>query len=239
MDKEVQKLVQHDTFTETVGQSVEYVQSHRSQLVKYAGIAAGVAAVIAGVWWMRSSQHATRQADLAAALRNKDAVIGPGTPGDPRPAYPNKEAKEKASLDGYQSVISKYGGTDEAAVAYYELAAIAADAGKMDEAAKHYRSAVAAGGREIGSTAKLSLAQVLLAQNKNSEAEALLKELIASPTLLVSKEQASFALARALALAKPEEARKILDPFRKDARQAVARNAEILIGELLPTSDKK
>jgi predicted negative regulator of RcsB-dependent stress response len=232
LDKEVQKLVEHDKFTETVGHSVEYVQSHRKQLVRQVGFAAVAIVAVGGFWSYRNQQATARQADLAAALRNKDAVVGPGTPNDPRPSYPTKEAKDLALTKGFENVISNYGGSDEASVAHLQLGNIAADAGKLDEAGKHYKTAADKGSSGVASVAKLALAQVYFSTGKAPEGESLLRGLIASPTVLVSKEQATLVLARALIPSKPEEARKLIEPYKADKRQTIARNAEILLGEL-------
>lgn len=232
MDKEVQKLVEHDKFAETVGQSVGYVQTHKSQLLRNLGIAAVVAVAIGGFWSYRNQQVDARQADLAAALRNKEAVVGPGTPNDPRPSFATKEEKDKALTKGFQDVIAKHGGSSEASVAHLQLGNVAADEGKLEDAAKHYKNAADAGSADVSSVAKLALAQVYFSTGKAAEGEALLRGLMSSPTLLVSKEQATMALARALIPNKPDEARKLVEPYQKDKRQTVARNAEILLGEL-------
>ncbi|MBM3734593.1 MAG: tetratricopeptide repeat protein [Acidobacteria bacterium] len=232
MDKETRKLVEHDAFREGVGHSIGYVQSHQSQLYKYGGAALAVAAIAAGAWYFTSRQKAARQADLADALRNKEGIVGPGTPNDPRPAFPTKEDKEKAEIKGFTDVVVKHSGTDEAAFAAYQLGVIASDKGNMDEAAKHFKSAAEMGGREIASAANLSLAQVYFTQNKMSEAEALLRGIINSPTLVVSKEQATMALVRIFSKTKPADARKLLDPYLKDSRDVIKRNAEVLVGEI-------
>lgn len=232
MDKEVQKLVEHDKFAETVGQSVGYVQSHKNQFMRWAGGAAVVAVAIGGLWSYRNQQEAARQSDLAAALRNKEAVVGPGTPNDSRPSYASKEEKDKALTKGFQDVIAKHGGSSEASIASLQLGNIAADEGKLEDAAKHYKAAADSGAADVSSVAKLALAQVYFSTGKAAEGEALLRGLISSPTLLVSKEQATMALARALIPTKPDEARKLVEPLQKDQRQTVARNAEVLIGEL-------
>jgi hypothetical protein len=57
---------------------------------------------------------------------------------------------------------------------------------------------------------------------------------MASPSVLISKEQATITLAQLLAKDKPEEARKLLDPLLKDERQAVSRSAESVVAGLPP-----
>jgi hypothetical protein len=61
--------------------------------------------------------------------------------------------------------------------------------------------------------AKLSLAQIYFSDGRTAQGETALRELIAKPTVFVSKEQATIMLARFLGPTKPEEARKLLEPL--------------------------
>ena len=63
------------------------------------------------------------------------------------------------------------------------------------------------------------------------QGEKLLRDLMAHPTLFVSKEQAAIALARALIATKPDEARKLLDPLRTEG-SSVGQVALTLYGQL-------
>ena len=67
-----------------------------------------------------------------------------------------------------------------------------------------FELAAQTGSREYASAAKLALAQVHQAMGKNADAEKVLRELIASPSVLVSREQALFTLARVLAVTNPD-----------------------------------
>lgn len=201
-------------------------------MIRY-GLAVLVVLVLGvGIYYFRASRHDTRQADLSAALRLKDAVVGAPQPGDSRPSFGSQTEKDNAIRKAFENVIAKHGGTNEAAVAHYSLGAIASDAGKTAEAEKHFRAAVQAGSGGYAAVAKLSLAQTLQTEGKSADAEKLFRELIANPTTLVSKEQATFALARLLAATNPAEARKVLAPYEKDSRVAVARIAASLLAEI-------
>lgn len=233
MDRVTRHDLKTDKFATEVTHSIEYVTSHRSQLIRY--IAGAVVVVIIGiaVYWFVSSRRETRQTDLAAALRLKDAVIGSvSQPGDPRPSFASQAEKDTAIRKAYNDVISKWGGSDEASIAYYELGALAADAGQMADAEKNFRAAADAGSKEYRSVANLSLAQTLQVAGKNADAEKIYRELMASPTTLVSKEQAAFALVRMLSRTNPAEARKVLAPFEKDPRIPIARAAASLATEI-------
>ena len=79
--------------------------------------------------------------------------------------------------------------------------------------------------------AKLSLAPIYSATGRQAEAERLLRSVVDKPTLFVSKEQATIALARLIAKNKPEEARKLLEPLRTE-RSAVSRAALAALAEI-------
>jgi lipopolysaccharide biosynthesis regulator YciM len=233
LDKQHRDDLKKDQFVETVGHSVEYVAGHRQQLYTYGGLALAAVAVALGVYWYTGNKHATEQAALAQALQIKQATIGVAAqPGDPRPSFPTEQDRNKALDKALNDVVTRHGGSDAASVALFQLGVSAADKGNMPEAAKYLEQAAQAGSREYVSSAKLTLAQTYQAMGKNAEAEKLLRELIASPSVIVSKEQAMFTLARLLAVTKPDEARKLIDPLQKDARPVIVRNAVALLGEL-------
>ena len=62
--------------------------------------------------------------------------------------------------------------------------------------------------------AKLSLAQIYFGDGSAADGEKTLRDLMANPSVFVSKEQATITLARFLAPTKPAEARKLLEPLR-------------------------
>ncbi|MBK5290117.1 MAG: tetratricopeptide repeat protein [Acidobacteriia bacterium] len=233
MDKFTRKDMKTDRFAEQVQHSLRFVTSHSRQTLLYSGGALLLILVSAVAYYVRQSQQTTRQQTLVSALRIHEGVVGPAAgPGDPSATFPTKEAKEQAQAKAFQDVISKHAGSNEASVAAYHLGAIAADAGKMDEAEKHFKTAAASGGKDYASTANFSLAQLYVFSGKSNEAEKILRALVDSPTTLVSKEQATIALARVLAKSKPAEAKKLLDPLQKDKNPVIARNALAAYGEL-------
>lgn len=233
MNKFTRKDLKTDRFAQEVTHSLEYVQDHRKQAVRY-GVAGLVAVLlIASGWSFFKNRTATRQADLTSALRNKEGIVAAvPTPGDPRQTFPTQEAKDKVVQKGLDEVVAKHSGSNEAAVAHYHLGILYADKGKLDDAARQLQSSISSGNADTASVAKLSLVQVLHAQGKFAEAEKLCRELMDRPTALVSKEQAIFMLARVLAATKPADARKLIEPLMKDERVAVARNASALIAEI-------
>ncbi len=230
MDRLTRHDLKSDKFVTEVAHTVEYVEEHRSQLIKYAGIALAVLVIAAGAWYFTKTRREGRMADLKQAFRTYNAVIGESN----NPAvksFPTEEARQKAIVAEITPIATKYSGSEEGAVASYLLGVNAADQGRMDESEKLLKTAIADGGTQYASLAKLALADVYAAQGKPADAEKLLRELVNSPTVLVSKDQATISLARVLSKSKPDEARKLLEPLRSEtgagSRMAVRMLAEL------------
>ncbi len=230
MDRLTRKELKTDKFALEVGHTVEYVGEHKKQVVLYAGIAVAVLVIAFVVYWYRGRQHDERQAALYQAMRVQDAAVGQsGT--DFVVTFPTQEAKNKAVAEAMSSVVSKYPGSEEAAIAQHYLGVNAADQGKLDEAEKAWKQAAESGRKPYSSLSQFSLAELYESQGKRGEAEKLLRAIIDNPTILVTKEQATIALARLIAKTNPAEARKLLEPLRTE-RSAVSRAAISALSEL-------
>jgi len=210
------KEMKTDKFAMEVGQTVDYVAHHRRQLLIYGSIAVAVAAIGFGVYWYLGHQQTVRAQALAYAILIQESPVGPASPTAPM-AFATDDAKRAAATKQFSEVAGKYPGTNEGAVAKYYLGAIAADQGKMADAEKFFKEAADAGDRNYSSLARFSLSDVYFGEKKNAEAEKILRDMMDHPTALISKEQATIALARGIARTKPAEARKLLEPLRTQA----------------------
>jgi predicted negative regulator of RcsB-dependent stress response len=218
VDRTTRHELKSDQFVEQVGHIVEQVEEHRSEVVRYA--VAGVLAVllVGGGYWFYQSRKTARGEALNKVIRTWTAPVG-GPPGDYH--FDTPEAQNKALTTAANALISKYSGSDEAGAAAFVLASQSADQGKMSEAERYYNMAAADGGAEYGSLAKLALADLAAGSNKPAEAERLYKELIAKPSALVSKDQATIQLARLyMANHRGTEAVKLLEPLRTQSSTA-------------------
>ena len=231
MDKLDRKELKHDRFVEEVQHSVEFVSGHKSQVTLYVALAVAVIVVAVGTYFYMDKAHSERQAELRDAVQNQEGAVGQGSP-DHMKVFPTQAAKDEAAIKGFNNVVAKYGSKDEGAIARYYLGIIAADQGKLDEAAKHFKQVADDGSKDYASLAKFSLSQINSLQGKQADAEKLLKEIEDSPTAMVSKEQALIERARLLAKTKPDEARKLLEPLRTNERSAVSRSALTTLAEL-------
>lgn len=230
MDRITRKELKQDKFALEVEHTVEYVTEHKKQVVRYAVIGGAVVLLIVLITLYRSHEHKMRTEALAAALRVTDSPIGPARE-DGGLSFPTLADRSKAAVKAYSQVASEYPKSDEGAVASYYLGTIAADAGNLAEAEKNLNSAIEAGNAKYASLAKLSLAEICQSQGKTEEAEKLYRSLMDKPTVFVSKEQATIALAKLIARTRPNEARKLLEPL-STARPAISRAAMMALSEL-------
>lgn len=214
MARITRKELKSDHFALEVEHTLTFFEEHREQLVKYAIGAVVLVLLIVGYLFYSRHQHTIREEALARAIQVQEAPVGQqGAPGTL--SFPTQDAKDQEANRVFTQVMNDYPGSSEGEVARYYLGAIKADEGKLAEAETYFKKAADQGDKNYASLAKLSLAQIYLTDGRNSEAEKTLRDLMDHPTVFVSKEQATFTLARMLiATKRPAEARKLLDPLR-------------------------
>jgi predicted negative regulator of RcsB-dependent stress response len=225
------KELKSDKFALEVEQTVTFFEEHRSEVLRYGAIAAVVVLIFIGFFMYRGRQATNRQQELAGAIAVQEASIGGSSPSGGL-FYLTLAEKEKAATKAFVDLATKYSGTQEGWIAVNYLAAIAADQGKLDEAEKRFKEVANGADRRLSSLAKLSLAQLYQVQGRDKDAEAQLRDLIAHPTEFVSKEQATFGLARLISKTNPAEARKLVDPLRTSSSQVISQDAITLYSQL-------
>jgi len=225
------KELKTDKFALEVEHTVTFFEEHRKELVRYGSLAVLVVVLIIGFVVYQRNQHATRQGALAAAIRVQEAPVGASASGGL--SFPSEDAKNQAALKAFGDLRTKYSGSAEGEIAGYYLGSIKADQGKLAEAEKLFLDVSQKGDEKYASLAKLSLAQIYFSDGRDSQGEKALRDLMASPTIFVSKAQATLTLARYLMPKKPAEARKLLDPLRTQTG-SVGQVALTMLGELPP-----
>lgn len=206
------KNLKTDQAAVAVGHTVDYFAAHRQQVIRVAIGAAVLLVLIAGIVFFRNQRHAARQQALGEALLIANAPVGTAPPNGGL-SYPSESAKQDAEQKGFSRVVNDWGGSDEAYIAEYYLAGLDVDSGKSDSAKKRYQDVADHASKNYASLGKLSLAQLYAQENRNGDAEKLLKDLMDNPTDLVSKDQSTIAYARVIGRTRAAEARKLLDPL--------------------------
>ena len=212
MARITRKELKSDKFAQEVGLTVTFFEEHREEIVRYGMIAAVVGLLVAGYVFYQRHEHVAREEALTKAIQVQEAPVGPSANGGV--SFPTQEAKDQEALRVFTDLHSRYGGSEEGEIAEYYLGAIQADQGKLAEAEKSFEEVAKKGDEKYASLARLSMAQIYFADGHANLGEKTLRDLIAKPTIFVSKDQATILLARYLALTNPAEARKLLDPLR-------------------------
>lgn len=213
------KELKQDKFAVEVEHTVDFFAAHRPQVIRYGGAALVVILIVAAVLYYRNTQHSARQQALGEATTLINAPVGSNNPAG-GVSFPNEAAKDQAVTKALNGIVSSYGGSEEAYIAEYYLAAKSVDAGKLEDARGKYQDVADHAGANYASLAKLSLAQVDASENRNADAEKLLKDLMDHPTDLVSKSQATVAYAKLIGPTRPAEARKLITQILTDKDQS-------------------
>lgn len=231
MDRITRKELKTDKFALEFGHTVTFFEEHQKEIARYGGIVVAVAVLIAGYTVYQRHRHTARQVDLAKAIAVQEAPAG-GVAANGNLSFPTQEAKDAAATKAFGDLAKQYAGTSEGEIAQYYLASIEADKGNMAAAEKGFQEVAQHGDAEYASLAKMSLVQLYFSDNRNSQAENLLRDLMKHPTVFVSKEQSTLALTQYLVRKDPNEARKLLEPLRVSPIDAVRTVAMAQINEL-------
>lgn len=183
--------------------------------------------IVAGiVFWYLSYQKEQRRDNLQTAFAVYEAPVG--TTAVAGKTYPNQDEKNKAALKAFSDVAAKDSGYEEGSIARYYMGVLKAQTSDSKGAETDLKAVASAGG-EISALAKIALAQLLSGQNRQSEAQSLLREVVNKPTDLVSKAQAQLLLAQSLQSTNPAEAKKLLQSLKAPNQSpAVSRALEQL-----------
>ena len=225
------KELKSDKFALEVEQTVDFVTEHRREVTLYGSIAVAVTLVAVGIYFYMGHEHTVRENALGEAIQMQEAPVGPAAGPGARLSFPTEDAKRSVVTKAFSEIAAKYPGSSEGAIAKYYLGAIAVDQAKMADAEKLFQEADKAGDKNYGPLARYSLAEVYFAEGRPADAEKILRNLMQHPSIFVSKEQATIALARGIASTKPAEARKLLDPLRT-ASGAVGQAAVAALSDL-------
>ena len=209
------KSMRTDGFAIAMEHNVEFLSDHRKQLLQYGAVVLLVLLLGFGIFFYMGHEKGLRQEALGNAIQIQETPVTPNAASPGPNAFLTDAAKQDAARQAFTSVVTGYSGSREAAIAEYYLGCIAADAGKLDEARKHFQTVSDSSDKDYASLASYSLAEVDYLENRNADGEKLLRHLVDNPTILVSKDQSSIALARHLGKTNPAEAKKLLEPIAR------------------------
>ena len=211
-DHLTRKELTQDNVALKVGETFSFLTTHRQQTIRIAGGILAVAVIVWAGFYYTGYKQGVRQQALADAIQMQSAPVGAPPPNGGM-NFPTEAAKKDAIVKAYSKLTTEFGGSVEGYIAEYTLGTMDAEAGKYPDARTKFQDVADHAETNYASLAKLGLAQLDFAENKVSDARTILKDLIDHPTDLVSKNQATFTLARGLVSTQPAEARKLLLPL--------------------------
>jgi predicted negative regulator of RcsB-dependent stress response len=232
VDRQLKKVVKNDEFKQQVWHSIDFLKDHNADVTKYGAIAVAVLVIAGAAYFYIGHQAEGREEALAVALKVDQASVGPAAPQGTEQHFNTQEEKDKATEKAFREVASKYPGTQESGIALINLGQGAVDRGDLAQGEKDFKNVVDSAPAAYASQAALALAQLYDIEGKTADATKLLENLVAHPTVTVSKEEAQLALAKVIAKTDPDKARKLVEDLQK-GRNAVSKAAVSEMAEIL------
>ena len=212
-----------------------FIPQNRRFLLTVLGAIVAVAlvgAIIAAVYWHRSTE--ANQA-LADAMRTfSTPVVQPGQPVPAGPKTFSSTADRAREANGqFAAVANTYGMTPGGRNALYLEGVTALQMGQTATAETLLTKSAGSWNRDVAALAKLSLASLYHGSGRDAQAVELLQKLAAKPTVTVPKGLAQLQLADLYGSeGKKDQARKIYAEIKdKDPKSAAAELASQDLGE--------
>ena len=213
------KDLKTDEFRETIVHGAEEIALHKQGVAIFLGVAIIVLAAVLG--WRLYTDHQTVKAAAGYDDAMKVFKAPLRTVGQPADSTELTYADEKTKFDDaakkFESVADKFPHTRPGQISAYYAGLSLAKNGHNDDAIKWLNRAVSSGGDDVGTLAKLQLAQVDDATNKPADAEKIYQDLIAHPSVFVPKPVAMLALADHYRTSnKPADASKLYNQIKTE-----------------------
>ncbi|HKM86316.1 MAG TPA: tetratricopeptide repeat protein [Terriglobales bacterium] len=223
MRAETRHQLKQDRFRQSTLDAAEnaahWTVEHQSKLI--AGVIAVVviAAIGFGGWYYVNTQDEKASAELSTAVRTFETPVRPaGVPAQPGfDSFASPQERATAARKQFQAIVDKYPHTHTADMARYFAGLTAAQLRDNTAAERSLQEAAGSSNADLAALGKFALASVYRAENKNTQAVDLYKQLIDKPTLVVSKVTAQVELAEFYeSQQKPDEAKRIYDQVEKE-----------------------
>ena len=152
-------------------------------------------------------------------VRTFETPVRPvGMPAQPGvDSFASTQERNTAARKQFQTIIDQYPHTHTADLARYFVGLIASQLGDNVVAERSLQGAAGSSNGDLAALGKFALASIYRGENKDAQAVDLYKQLIAKPTMVVSKATAQLELAGFYeSQKKPDEAKKIYDQVEKE-----------------------
>ncbi|HLX82578.1 MAG TPA: tetratricopeptide repeat protein [Terriglobales bacterium] len=182
---------------EAAGTAAHWTVEHKSKVIAAAVALVVLAAVGFGGWYYIDAQDEKASGELSTAVRTLETPVRPaGVPAQPgQDSFASPQERGTEARKQFQAIVDKYPHTKTADMARYFVGLASAQLNDNAAAERSLQEAANSSNGDLASLGKFALASVYRSENKGSQAVDLYKQLIAKPTIVVSKAAAQFELA--------------------------------------------
>lgn len=223
MRAETRHQLKQDRFSKVTIEAAEnaahWTEEHKTKLIVIVVAVVVIAAIAFGGWYYVNTQDEKASAELSTAVRTFETPVRPaGVPAQPGyDSFASTQERATAARKQFQAIADKYPHTRTADMARYFVGLAAAQLNDNAAAERSLQEAAASSNADLVALGKFALASVYRAENKDTQAVDLYKQLIDKPTIVVSKATAQLELAGFYeAEKKPDEAKRIYDQVEKE-----------------------
>jgi len=220
---ETRHQLKQDRFSKVTIEAAEnaahWSEEHKTKLVVIVVAVVVIAAIAFGGWYYVNSQDEKASAELSTAVRTFETPVRPaGVPAQPgTESFASPQERATAARKQFQAIVDKYPHTHTADMARYFVGLASAQLNDNTAAEHSLQEAAGSSNADLAALGKFALASVYLAENKDTQAVDLYKQLIDKPTIVVSKATAQLELAGFYeSRQKPDEAKRIYDQVAKE-----------------------
>jgi tetratricopeptide (TPR) repeat protein len=204
---------------EAAGNAAHWSVEHQSKLIAAVIAVIVIGGIAFGGWYYINSQDEKASAELSTAVRTWETPVRPaGVPPQPgTESFASAQERATAARKQFQAIVDKYPHTHTADMARYFVGLASAHLGDNAAAERSLQEAARSSNADLAALGKFALASVYRAENKDTQAIDLYKQLIDKPTIVVSKATAQLELASFYeSRQKPDEAKKIYAQVEKE-----------------------
>ncbi len=223
MRAETRHQLKQDRFSKVTIEAAEnaahWSEEHKTKLIVIVVAVVVIAAIVFGGWYYINSQDEKASAELSTAVRTLETPVRPaGVPAQPGyDSFASTEERATMARKQFQAIADKYPHTRTADMARYFVGLASAQLNDNAAAERSLQEAASSSNADLAALGKFALASVYRAENKDTQAVDLYKQLIDKPTIVVSKATAQLELAAFYETQKkPDEAKRIYDQVEKE-----------------------
>jgi predicted negative regulator of RcsB-dependent stress response len=220
---ETRHQLKQDRFSRTTidvaERTVHWSAEHQNKLIVAGIVVLVIAGLALGSWYYLNQQDQKASLEFSQAVRTLDTPVRPPNmpPQPDNPSFASSKERATAAHKQFQEIVNNYPHTHAADFAHYFLGLTSADMGDNAAAERELQAVASYRNADLSTLAKFALASVYRNTNRDKQAIDLYKQIIAKPTVTVSKVTAQMELAATYQSANmPLEAKRIYEQIQKE-----------------------